>query len=349
MKQTDNSKTKVRMKTKTGTKALSNEIEVPVAVYTEDRGADKSRIEEGDPEAEAMEFLETSRYRCMFYRDHLSEELYMRSCGIEQCIPGEQIHFEDRPGYHIHLVLSGQGTYSLGGEVQTVRHNQFFICRPGEDPLYQADSNRPWRYLWLTIDGSRAGEICDSCGFTPQTHVLDCHVDTRSLIRLVRRMLDHPQLSLASQLLRQGLMMEFISLVLRSFQGSDQTRPVHQKDYAPEDYVRYALDYIHGNYERIRINEIAQYIGIHRSYLSAIFKKQVGMSPQEYLLRYRMEQAEKLLTGTGLPVQEIAGRIGYEDPLTFSKMFKQVYGLSPLHYREQKAREGIAQDEGGRN
>lgn len=52
-------------------------------------------------------------------------------------------------------------------------------------------------------------------------------------------------------------------------------------------------------------------------------------------MNYRLEQGRLLLQNTDLPVQEVAERIGYEDPLTFSKMFKNTYGKSPKKYREQ--------------
>ena len=88
----------------------------------------------------------------------------------------------------------------------------------------------------------------------------------------------------------------------------------------------------------VKINDVAQQIGINRSYLTSIFRKQVGMSPQEYLMQYRMDKAQDLLVESDISVQEIALRVGYENALTFSKIFKSYYGLSPAHYRQQKRR-----------
>ena len=59
----------------------------------------------------------------------------------------------------------------------------------------------------------------------------------------------------------------------------------------------------------------------------------MDISPQEYLLSYRLEQGSRLLRTTKMSVQEIAESIGYENPLTFSKMFKNAYGVSPKYYR----------------
>ncbi len=98
-----------------------------------------------------------------------------------------------------------------------------------------------------------------------------------------------------------------------------------------------AIDYIQRNYKSdVKINDIAGYVGIDRSYLTNIFKTVTNLSPQEYLLRYRMEQAKVLLSQTEKKVGEIALQIGYSDPMAFSKMFKKHTGISPTEFREQE-------------
>ena len=62
----------------------------------------------------------------------------------------------------------------------------------------------------------------------------------------------------------------------------------------------------------------------------------MGVSPQEYLMQCKLEQARKLLLETDAPVQDIARRVGYDNPLTFSKIFKGSFGVSPKTYRRQK-------------
>ncbi|MDO5550738.1 MAG: helix-turn-helix transcriptional regulator, partial [Lachnospiraceae bacterium] len=59
----------------------------------------------------------------------------------------------------------------------------------------------------------------------------------------------------------------------------------------------------------------------------------LGVSPQQYLLQYRLDMACQLLRTTELPIQDIAKRIGYDNQLTFSKMFKKKYEVSPKQYR----------------
>ena len=93
---------------------------------------------------------------------------------------------------------------------------------------------------------------------------------------------------------------------------------------------------INANYGHpVRISSIANKIGINRSYLSIIFKKRLGGSPQQYLIDFRLEKAAELIQETGMAVRAVAAVVGYTDPLTFSKAFKQKYGCSPSLFREK--------------
>ena len=80
--------------------------------------------------------------------------------------------------------------------------------------------------------------------------------------------------------------------------------------------------------EKIKIDALASQIGITRNYLTKSFQKELGVSPQEFLINIRMERAAELLTSTSLPVNEVAAKVGYSDALAFSKKFKEEYNLS---------------------
>ncbi len=67
--------------------------------------------------------------------------------------------------------------------------------------------------------------------------------------------------------------------------------------------------------------------------MAAVFKKEQGMTMQQYHTERRMLIAGDLLKATPLPVNEIAAGLGYDDPLYFSRCFHARYGVSPRSYR----------------
>lgn len=64
-----------------------------------------------------------------------------------------------------------------------------------------------------------------------------------------------------------------------------------------------------------------------------IFKRCTGSTPIDYFIKLRMERARELLATTLCSVKEIAGVLGYDDPLYFSRVFKSVNNTTPTQYR----------------
>ena len=95
------------------------------------------------------------------------------------------------------------------------------------------------------------------------------------------------------------------------------------------------MRYIQNNYfHPIRVEDIAAYIGVDRSYLYTLFIRERGMSPSQYLSNFRLTRAAELLKLTDYTIESIAISCGYRDPLVFAKAFKKKYGASPLRYRK---------------
>ena len=105
-----------------------------------------------------------------------------------------------------------------------------------------------------------------------------------------------------------------------------------------ESYISKAERYIEENLHRpIKIEDLADELSISRGYLRNIFVKSRSCSPQEYLMKRRIEKAKELLLKTELSVTLIASEVGYSDVLGFSRMFKRYCGVSPSEYRHDKA------------
>jgi signal transduction histidine kinase/AraC-like DNA-binding protein/ABC-type sugar transport system substrate-binding protein len=101
--------------------------------------------------------------------------------------------------------------------------------------------------------------------------------------------------------------------------------------------VKRALAYIHQHYEHpFTRNEIAQSVGVTDNYLSRIFRLELGLSPWEYLTRYRIRQARQLLRVTNDNITDIALRVGFDDKAYFTRVFHRYAGCSPSVYRKRR-------------
>ncbi len=85
--------------------------------------------------------------------------------------------------------------------------------------------------------------------------------------------------------------------------------------------------------EEVRISELATRFYMEQNSFSRRFKKYIGKTPKEYQMDRRMERAKSLLAGSNLSLSEIATRCGFGSHSFFSKVFRQLYGITPTEYR----------------
>lgn len=288
--------------------------------------------------SETTEMYETSGYRCLVYSKRVTDDIYLKLCGVEHCMPDYCFHTKDRPGYHLHIILEGKGTLCVNGVEQKLHFGQMFVTKPDEETWYKADSEDPWAYCWMAFDGNIAKESIEKAGFTKNVNVLECNVDQQRFFDLVQNLLNNAELKSSAVYYHTGRLLEFIGLAIESYIESGK-KEHKSRDYQTDTYVEYAVNFFRVNYATATVSAVAKNIGIHRSYLTTIFKKKTGVSPQEYLLQCRMRRACMLLSSTNNPIQAIAHNVGYDNPFTFSKIFKSYYGISPREYRRQQQSE----------
>lgn len=108
------------------------------------------------------------------------------------------------------------------------------------------------------------------------------------------------------------------------------------KESRNQKNVNMVKDYIKEKYaEEISLNEVANYVGLSPFYLSRCFKRLVGISFKDYLIKIRIDKAKSLIRGTGKTIKEVAYEVGYTDPNYFSKAFKKVVGISPKEFSDR--------------
>ena len=240
---------------------------------------------------------------------------------IKRMQPGEisdPLIFEEN---QFHYVTEGCGIVRAGSKEFCVKAGELFLTFPFEEFSYEATGTDPWEFYQFTFGGADASFFCDEIGFSPETPVF---VDDDELS--VKKAL----FSLWEVLPEQpGKKYEVIS---RFYALIAQFKLKENKNY-----VEKAKDYIHSRFPfPIRIEQIAQYVGLDRTYLFKLFVKEEGISPQEYLIRYRLERAQFFLSLPDLPVAQIAASCGFGDAPSFCKHFKARFGCTPTAFRNGK-------------
>jgi AraC-like DNA-binding protein len=134
------------------------------------------------------------------------------------------------------------------------------------------------------------------------------------------------------QLYIKSALLELFAILLENAQAIQSGQPTQQLQL-----IRLAIEFLTQHYSnpRLTLNDISEAIHLSDDYFGLIFRQHVGTTPMRYLRTVRMEQSKLLLTQTQLSIGEIAARVGFEDPLHFSRVFHQYATLPPRLYRQK--------------
>ena len=111
-------------------------------------------------------------------------------------------------------------------------------------------------------------------------------------------------------------------------------------------HVARARDYIRKHYrETIRLEDMAEALGISPSYLSRLFRRETGACLQDAIAEVRVQRAAELLLYSRLSLSEIAIYVHFPNQSYFTKVFKKVMGTTPMTYRSQNSASEIAHND----
>lgn len=268
-------------------------------------------------------------YSSLTIKDQNFEDFYLLYCGHQECPSSYSFGPAVRPNYLIHYVIKGKGYYYVNDRKYTIEANQGFLIRPHELTFYQADEDDPWTYLWIGFDGKKVKTYLKYSGMDESNYTFSCS-EMDLLNSYVNQMLNHDTLSHYNELSLQGLLFLFFAALAKSAEI-----PYEEDVEVDNLYISKAIEYIQKNYQNpLLVTDIANYVSLSRTYLTTIFQQTLHMSPQQFVLKFRITKASELLIHTDLPINAIAHSCGYTDPLAFSKTFKKITGLSPSQYRK---------------
>jgi AraC family transcriptional regulator, arabinose operon regulatory protein len=86
----------------------------------------------------------------------------------------------------------------------------------------------------------------------------------------------------------------------------------------------------------VQLRALAHDCGLSYERFRKVFRERLGVSPHDYRIRRRIDQACMALRSDERPVQEIAAALGYANPFQFSAQFKRLVGVSPAAYRQRR-------------
>ncbi|MDO5109609.1 MAG: AraC family transcriptional regulator [Erysipelotrichaceae bacterium] len=274
--------------------------------------------------------LDDKKYKFHVARDELFIDLNLYQFGYEKCSPLHSYGPAIRNHFLFHYILKGKGILDTNGNFYQLKAGQGFLLCPGQISSYHADEDDPWVYTWVEFDGLKARECMTLAGLNEYQSVYNpVNPFENSVPDYMLSIVDGADRSLI-RLVGLGM------LLMDEIVVTSSTRIVQERKKLRDFYMKEALNFIEGNYQRdISIEEIADKSGLNRSYFSRLFKETFGESPQSFLIKYRMNKASEMLKNSRIPIADVGRNVGYENQLHFSRAFRNIFGISPREYRDR--------------
>ena len=222
-----------------------------------------------------------------------------------------------RPRYLIHLIKGGKGSVEReNGTITSLSKGDCFINRPNENSTIKSDANEPFEYYWIAFNGSSAEKILNTT-----TNSLYPKYKESGIIA-IRELLDN-------------LITDDIGLLSALFSVLNSIKDEVKSDET--DFIKKAVLYIENSYyKHFDVGRYAKEIGVSRSYFTTTFTQRIGVSPYNFLIKTRIENAKKYLIDTHMSISQIAYKVGFTALDRFSRMFKSYTTMSPLEFRNSK-------------
>jgi AraC-like DNA-binding protein len=163
------------------------------------------------------------------------------------------------------------------------------------------------------------------------------HVQLQLLLQLVRR--EAIDAGSGSELVVPRLVDSLLIFVLRAWLDAQPIGAGGWFGALRDPAIAKSLSLIHERPEAPwSVEELARRVTQSRATFARRFAELVGETPVAYLTRWRMCLAAKLLRESGISLDELAPRVGYETAAAFSKAFRRSYGMAPGHFRAEASR-----------
>jgi AraC-like DNA-binding protein len=232
--------------------------------------------------------------------------------------------------HNLVFITKGQGVFETETGTQRITAGTVFFLFPGVWHRYRPDEQSGWEEYWIGFKGNYPESLMNKSFFSKDHPFIHTGHD-EYLQSLWHQLIERIELGTNGyQQIISGIALQILGLL--------HTRTVHknksdESDYSPVAKAKFLMNESIG--EKMNMHQVAASMFMGYSCFRKLFKKELGLSPNQYLLDIRIKKAKELLLSTDFSINEIAGKTGFESIYHFSKFFKQKNKLSPSLFRKQ--------------
>ena len=264
-----------------------------------------------------------------FYQDPLLSALCLTDIGF---FPKALYHYRKRdiPIEENILIYctQGKGFCRVKDKEFDIKENQYIIIPSGLPHYYKSDIKEPWTIYWIHFKGTLASQYID-------TEINVKEILPSEVSRISERLKLFEEIFYLIQNNMSLDNLRYSSSLLHNFLGSlkfiSQYR-IQEKDDTPllELILHYMMENIH---TKLTSKELANKVNMPESTLYRFFKNQTGYSLIKYFNLLKIQKACELMQSSSMKLNQVCHKVGITDPYYFSRLFRQIMGMSPKQYK----------------
>ncbi|API93319.1 AraC family transcriptional regulator [Virgibacillus pantothenticus] len=226
-------------------------------------------------------------------------------------------------------IVKGKGSFVLVDQEIPIKENDLVIINPNVEHTEKSNLHDSLEYIALGIEGL----FFSSADKRNHLGLYRFQVDRNNILFYLNRLLEEIQLSKENYEIICQNIIEIMIIKLQRDKKLTINQTASPNINKASAFIMY---YINQNYrDSITLDKLAEVGHINKYYLAHTFKKDMGISPIEYLNRVRIKEAKLMLETTDYSIAHIAAFTGFSSQSFFTQAFKRLTSQTPSKYRKE--------------
>jgi len=245
-------------------------------------------------------------------------------CGLEKCSPSWRLKPHSLDRNNITYIIKGSARYTVNKKIYELGPGDLLYLAEGAEIEAVTYPKNPMHCFSVNY------ESLFTITSPPPTKIEKIGI-RKELVDMFREM----TLSWSNK--QEGYIMKTRALLMLILHRLNEIL-VFKIDSMTRDYrVNKITSFIAMNYpDKLTVKALAELVNLNRAYLGRLFKKQTGISIDQYITKIRIQNAETMLQSGVYKVQEVAEHCGFSDVFHFYKVFRAARGFSPSRCKPNK-------------
>lgn len=259
------------------------------------------------------------------------DSVYPTQFGWHRYDEGANTNSSVKQNYILHVVLNGEGIYKVKKQTFKVKKGQAFLIKPSEVVYYYPldnDAEVKFEYVWLGLDGYDMENVLTKIHLNDyNAYILNLN-DVSKLKEIIFNMIESNSESTYYLTAQTYLFLDELDLQTESTNLNIKNKQKHNNKI---------IEYINKNIKDVSVQGLCDEFNLERTSLYKLFKREFSMSPQEYILKNKLEIARELIVETNVDLKTVCINSGFVNYSHFSRIFSEKFGCSPINYRKKNS------------